>query len=110
MDAVLDATGGVFLVAGSLLLLVAGIGVVRFGDVYSRMHAAAKAPTLGIMLIGLGAALTIRSVPAAVTAVLVVVLQLVTGPVGAHVLGRSVYVRVHPHVDGPDELGERRSD
>ncbi len=106
MNETLDLVGGVCLIAGSLLLLVAGIGVVRFHDIYARMHAAAKAPTLGIALIGLGATLTIRSVPATVAAVLVVVLQLITGPVGAHLLGRAVYHRIHPDLDGPDDLAD----
>ncbi len=35
---------------------------------------------------------------------LVVVLQLVTGPVGTHLLGRAVYRRLRPPLTGVDEL------
>jgi multicomponent Na+:H+ antiporter subunit G len=105
----MDLLGGIVLVVGSLLILLAAVGAVRFDDVYARMHAAAKAPALGVLLIGLGAALTIRTTTATVAVILVVVLQLVTGSVGAHMLGRSVYRRLRPPLDGPDELAEREA-
>lgn len=100
----MDTVAGVLLVAGSIFILLAGVGVVRFTDIYARMHAAAKAPTLAIVLIALGASLAIRTAEAIVTSVLVVILQLLAGPVGAQILGRAVYTQDHPPLDGPDEL------
>ena len=35
---------------GSLLILLGAIGLNRFPDIYMRMHAATKAPSLGISL------------------------------------------------------------
>ena len=99
-----DILGGLLLIVGSAFILLAAIGVVRFDDIYARMHAAAKAPALGVICIGVGASLIIGSLDALIVAVLVVVLQLISGPVGAHILARSVYRRLDPHLDGPDEL------
>ncbi len=104
MDAILDAVGGVALVAGALFALLAGIGVHKFADPYSRMHAAAKSPTLGLVLVAIGAALRIRTFGAAATLVLVVFLQLLTSPVGTHLAGRAVHLRVKVPLDGPDEF------
>ena len=107
----MDLLGGIFLVVGALFILLAGIGVMRFDDIYARMHAGAKAPALGVLLVGLGAALTIRTTTATAAVVLVVVLQLIAGPVGAHMLSRSVYRQLRPELEGPDELAEaERSD
>mgnify|MGYP001811961773 CR=1 FL=1 len=100
----MDLVAHVFLVVGALFMLLAAVGVVRFGDVYSRMHAAAKGPALGVVLVGAGTALSIRTVQATVVVSLVIVLQLIGGPVGTHLLGRSVYRRVRPELMGPDEL------
>ena len=100
----IDTIAGVLLVFGSALILLAGIGVVRFQSVFARMHSAAKAPTLGILAIAIGVALSVRSVAALVTALLVVVLQLVTGPVGTHLLGRSAYRQLEHDFDAGDEL------
>ncbi len=106
MSSVLDAVGGVFLIAGSLTVLLAAIGATRFDDLYARMHAAAKAPALGVVFVGIGAALTVRTTAVTVAAFLVVVLQLIAGPVGATMLGHSVYRAMEPPLTGPDELAE----
>jgi len=100
----MDLVADTLLVLGAFFMMLAGVGVVRFGDVFSRMHAAAKGPALGVVLIGAGAALSIRTVQATVVVILVIVLQLIGGPVGTHLLGRSVYRRVRPPLVGPDEL------
>lgn len=103
----MDVIGGVVLVLGSLFILLAAVGALRFDDIYARMHSAAKGPALGVLLTGTGAMLTIRSVTATVAIILVIVLQLITGSVGSHLLGRSVYRKLQPPLDGPDELADR---
>ena len=42
IDAILDTVADICLIAGALLCLAAGIALVRFPDVLSRMHAAAR--------------------------------------------------------------------
>lgn len=106
MNDTLDLVGGILCVLGALFILLAGIGTMRFGDTYSRMHTAAKAPTLGVIFIGLGAGLMIRSVDATVAIALVVVLKLIALPVGGHVLARSLYRSGGPELLGPDELAQ----
>lgn len=106
MDEILDLVGGVTVMAGAVFALIAAIGVYKFDDAYSRMHAAAKSPTLGLLLAALGAGLTIRSFAASLTLLLVVVLQLLTSPVATHLAARAVHLRVDVPQDGPDELAE----
>ena len=106
----METIGGVLLVIGALFVLLASIGVLRFDTIYARIHAGAKGPTLGILAIGLGTALTVHETTVVVTAILVVVLQLIAGPVGAHLLGRSVYRRLRPELDGLDELAEAEAE
>jgi len=52
--AVLMAFGAVFFIAGT-------VGLLRFPDIYCRLHALTKADGLGLALIALGAALTAES-------------------------------------------------
>ena len=40
----MDLIGGILLIVGALFILLAAVGVVRFDDIYARMHAGAKAP------------------------------------------------------------------
>lgn len=74
---------------GSLLALIAGIGLVRFPDVLTRMHAATKPQSLGILLVLLGLALRVEDRGALTIIGLAAVFQLVTAPVSAHMLGRA---------------------
>ncbi len=100
----MNIVGGIFMIVGALFTMIGGIGVIRFGDLMSRVHAAAKAPTLGLLLIAIGAAIEIGSAEAIVTLTLVVVLQLLTSPVATHVLARASYGQVDLALDGDDDL------
>ncbi|MEH3032642.1 MAG: monovalent cation/H(+) antiporter subunit G [Aeromicrobium erythreum] len=86
-----DVLAGACLLLGSALALVAGIGLVRFPDVLTRMHAATKPQTLGLLLVLLGLALRLQSVGVAVTLALVAAFQLLTAPVAAHMVGRAAF-------------------
>ena len=96
----------IFMITGATLTMIGGIGVIRFRDLMSRVHAAAKAPTLGLMLVAVGAAIEIGTFDAAVALVLVVVLQLLTSPVATHVLARASYGKVDLALDGEDDLAD----
>lgn len=82
------AASGLF-IGGSLLTLIAAIGLVRFPDVLARMHGVTKPGTLGIALLMTGLALSLRSWDVAWKVALVVLFQLITSPVSAHMIGRS---------------------
>jgi multicomponent Na+:H+ antiporter subunit G len=86
----MDVLGAVFVVAGAFLSVTAAIGLQRFDDVLARMHSATKPATLGLILVVVGSGLMIRETGAVVKLLLVVLLQVVTAPVGAHLLGRAV--------------------
>lgn len=77
--------------AGALLTLLAGVGVVRFPDVFTRMHSLTKASALGFLLTLLGAATALRDFNAVTSLVLAALLQLVTLPVGSNLLAQSTY-------------------
>ncbi|MFC7403530.1 monovalent cation/H(+) antiporter subunit G [Georgenia alba] len=88
---VADLAGAVLMLLGSLLALVAAIGLVRFPDLLTRMHAATKPQTLGLMLLMGGLALSVREAFVVWTLLLVVACQLVTAPISAHMVGRAGY-------------------
>ncbi|MEV8267561.1 monovalent cation/H(+) antiporter subunit G [Microbacterium sp. NPDC076911] len=91
LDVVLDATSMVLILAGALLCLVAAIGLLRFRDVPSRLHAATKPQVLGLILICLAIALSLRSWPVVAFLVPIVLIQLATAPLSAHMIGRQAY-------------------
>lgn len=86
-----DATSAVLLLAGSSLCLAAAIGLLRLPDVLSRMHAATKPQSLGLLLVLSGTALRLRDSVDVWMLLLAGAFQLVTAPVAAHLVGRVAY-------------------
>jgi len=88
---VLDAVAAALVLTGVALGIAAGLGLHRFPDVFARMHAATKPATLGLVLVLAGAALRVEDPGDVAKLLLVVALQFVAAPVGAHMIGRAAY-------------------
>ena len=104
----LDVVAVGCLLAGAFLCLTAGLGLVRFPDVLSRMHAGTKPQVLGILLVMVGGAIRLQGLAAAWMLLLVAAFQLLTAPVSAHMISRVAYRRRHVRRDLllVDELSE----
>ncbi|MCF6509294.1 monovalent cation/H(+) antiporter subunit G [Blastococcus sp. MG754426] len=108
-----DVIAIVFLLLGSFLCLTAGLGLLRFPDVLTRMHAGTKPQVLGVLLIMVGAAIRLQGWSATWMLLLVAAFQMLTAPVSAHMISRVAYRRRHVRRDRllVDELrSERRPD
>lgn len=79
------------LVAGGFFALVAALGVLRFPDVFMRLHAAAKAGTLGAGCLLVAAALYFETTSITARVVAAVVFLMLTAPVASHFIGRAAY-------------------
>ncbi len=86
-----DVAAAVLVLTGVVLAIAAGLGLQRFPDVFARMHAATKPATLGLVLVLAGAALRVENRGDVAKLLLVLALQFVTAPVGAHMIGRAAY-------------------
>lgn len=95
LDTVLDAAAAVCLVLGALMSLAAAIGLVRFPDLLTRMHAGTKPQVFGLLLLLTAVALENRDPVMVPLIVLGWVFQLLTVPVSAHMVGRSTYRTKH---------------
>lgn len=110
------------LLAGAAFVLLAGLGLWRFDDLYSRIHAATKAITLGVLLVIAGAALRVVSGDDLLKLLLAAIFQLMTAPVSGHMLGRAAYSigiplsghtvidQLQEHESGFSTQGERSPD
>jgi len=84
-------TGQLLGLLGSLLILLAAIGVARFDDVYARLHAMAKASSFGMLVVLAGAAVALRHTDDVASAILAAILQMITSPVAANALSTATY-------------------
>ena len=108
LDTVRDVVTAVLMLPGATLCLLGGLGLLRFPDTLSRLHAVAKAQTAGLVLVLVGVALQL-SVGYALMLMLVILFQLLTVPVLGQIVGRAAYrtAAAHRTVEVADELGER---
>jgi multicomponent Na+:H+ antiporter subunit G len=106
MDAWVDAVSAVFMVVGALLSLGAAIGLLRFPDLLSRMHAATKPQVLGLFLLLAAIGLQLRTWWVWPLLLVAWIFQLLTVPVSAHMVGRAGYRTRHLHREllSSDEL------
>lgn len=88
----IEVITGLCLWIGSLLVLVAAVGIIRFPDLFTRMHAATKVGTVGIIFMVLAVAIYFGEIGVTVRAFLVIVFFFMTAPIAAQIIGRSAYM------------------
>lgn len=91
MEDVVTIAAGILVIIGSIFSLLAAVGIVRLPDVYTRMHAASKAGTVGsgMLLITLG----LHSLEGGTLSRSLAgfIFLLLTAPISAHLLARAAY-------------------
>lgn len=97
VDLVIDAVSAVCMILGALMSLAAAIGLLRFPDLMSRMHAATKPQVLGLFLLLVALGLQMRTWWVWPILVVAWLFQLLTVPVSAHMVGRAGYRTKHLH-------------
>lgn len=91
MNAILEVVSAILILLGAILAFTAAVGIVRFPDTLSRMHAATKPQVVGLFLVLVGAVIQLRGNVDIWMLVLVGVFTIVTAPVIAHTVGRVAY-------------------
>lgn len=86
-----DIISAVCIIVGSIFAVTAAIGILRFPDTLSRMHAATKPQTLGLVLILTGAIFQLSHTADQGMLILASLFALSTAPVVAHRIGRLAY-------------------
>lgn len=90
-DALLDVLSLVCLMLAAVFSVAAGLGLLRFSDVLSRLHAATKPQIFGLLLVIAAIALHDRSWMTLLALLPVFVFQCLTAPIAAHMVGRAAY-------------------
>ncbi|WP_292893193.1 monovalent cation/H(+) antiporter subunit G [Nitratireductor sp.] len=91
MDDVFNILTGILVIIGAAFTLIAAIGILRLPDLYTRMHAASKAGTLGSGLMLVALAIFAQDQAIVTRALAAVVFFLLTAPISAHLLAKAAY-------------------
>ena len=89
MAVMLDILSWIIILVGAGFSIVGAIGLLRFPDFYTRLHAAGITDTLGVWLILLGTLLQVESWLVAIKLMLIVVFLFFTSPTATHALARA---------------------
>lgn len=91
-----------FMVSGAIFGLVTVIGLLRFPDVYTRMHAAAVVLTVSGISMAIGSAIYIWELFLSIKILFIGLLFLISNPMATHAIARASYRR---KVALPQEIG-----
>ena len=89
----IDYLSAVLLIAGAIFFLAGTMGLLRFPDVYTRLHALTKADNLGLGLMIMGLALQAESWTAVGKLILIWLLVLIAGASIAHLIASRAFQR-----------------
>lgn len=89
IDLLREILAGLFLFAGAFFLLAGAIGMNRMPDLFTRMHAASVADTLGVSLMLIGMVFLAGFTLVTVKLVFLLAFLLFMGPVASHALAAA---------------------
>ncbi len=101
-----EIVSGIALGLGALLLISGAVGLLRFPDFYTRMHAAGVTDTLATVLTILGLMLLAGWNLALIKLALIIVFVLFTSPTAAHALAKAAQHGGLPPTSGSDSEKE----
>jgi multicomponent Na+:H+ antiporter subunit G len=93
MSLLLDLLSGLMLVSGAILVVISGVGLLRFPDFYSRIQAAGMTDTLCMILILGGLMLQTDSLGVAAKLLFTLVFLFFTAPAASHALTKAARQR-----------------
>lgn len=79
----------ILILAGAFFILIAAIGLLRFKDLYSRLHASTKAPSFGMFLIVLGVSIFFDTPIVYLKGLFIIIFIYLTAPLAAHAVVKS---------------------
>ena len=105
----IEIFSAILLVIGAFFMGIAALGVLKFPDTYSRMHAATKAVSFGAGLMFLSAALYFNSLLIWIKVSLIISFIFLTIPVASNMIGRAAYLLQVPLWKGSviDEMQDK---
>ena len=89
MDTLMQVSSALFLLTGSFLFISGGVGILRFPDFYSRMHAVGVTETLATVMILIGLILYSPDFLVDVKLMIILLMTLFISPSASHALANA---------------------
>ncbi len=102
--------GSALLLTGAVLAIIGTIGVLRFPDLYTRLHAASVTDTASVTLAVVGMALLAPSWPVVIKLAAIWLFIFLTGPTSSHALANAAHTAGLEPLIGRHGRGEDAGD
>ena len=89
MDLLMNVSSGLLLLIGSFLCLTGGLGILRFPDFYTRMHAVGITDTLATAMILIGLILHNPDFLVDVKLMIILLMTIFISPTASHALANA---------------------
>lgn len=91
MDTIVNMSSALCLLLGSFLCLSGGVGIIRFPDFYTRMHAVGVTDTLAAAMILIGLMLQNPEGLVLLKLLLILLMTIFISPVASHALAKAAF-------------------
>lgn len=92
MDTFINISSAVLLFIGSFLCISGGVGILRFPDFYTRMHAVGVTDTLGAAMILIGLMLQSPDALILIKLIFILLMTLLISPTASHALAKAAMI------------------
>src|SRR6056297_1965627 len=94
--------------AAILFAVITAVGLIRFPDVYTRIHASAVVLTMSAVMLSIGIAIYVWEFYLSLKILLIGLIFLITNPLATHAIARASYRRqiACPEVKSVDEYSD----
>ncbi len=91
LEGVREIIAAVLLFLGVFFYFSGAVGIVRFPDVYNRIHASTKSSTIGVVSVLIAGVVALGFDPVSIKALAIILFLMLTYPVAGHLLARAAY-------------------
>lgn len=92
IESIASVISAICLLIGSFLCISGGIGILRFPDFYTRMHAVGVTDTLAAGLILIGLMLQLPELIVVIKLMMILVMTLFINPTASHALAKAAVI------------------
>ncbi|WP_053954921.1 monovalent cation/H(+) antiporter subunit G [Inediibacterium massiliense] len=90
---------GILLLGGLFFFVVGTIGILRFPDLFTRLHSAAKCDTLGAVLCLLALMVYNGFHFTSIKLFLIIIFLWITNPTATHLISKAAFIRKNKQVE-----------
>jgi len=92
VDFIIEVLSWLLLIGGACFVIIGSVGILRFPDFWSRLHAASVTDSAGVILMILGMCLQAGFTLITVKLIIIGIFLFITGPTATHAVANAAWI------------------